>query len=445
MKKIKFITKALAALTLITAVSATNADAQIGKNLLNKAKQAGKEIIQGSDSQQSNQQQSQQPAQQQQNSAPQQNNNQTAQPSQQANKPAAKPNTPAEKPKQYTKADYTAETQQLVGKVDSASHFYDIIRVYAYLYRRTESALDTKDYDFLVDSFSYFDDVWDIVAKIGDPEIAFGDFDKRYYAEDAPKEMKSFVSNDYFTVKSNHKFEAPKLANRVKEILVVPTQLNICDYIEDMLKKGETCKSANARAKFLKTILDARNKYTSRGGYLYPTDEKLFTERLKTFASTIPQEIADQMKIPQVYNAEEIRNLRLEYVKEHLSNLPSIPKSRDAALEAKVKQQILKENPDAKVRMVLIASDATADWLVKKNGVGVPTRRIKDGWIIVECPGFPGIGGMYKIYPEQQYIGGGKYGASSASFSLPSISDKMIYTNDNCGGVLTQCWSFCKL
>ena len=153
---------------IVTAVSATDADAQIGKNLLNKAKQAGKEILQGNDSQQSsqqssNQQQSQQPAQQQQ-SAPQQTNNQTAQPSQQTSKPAAKQNSPAEKPKEYTKANYLAEAQQLAGKVASESMLmvslepggyliqiknengnlikeYDIIRVYMYLYNRTEKAL----------------------------------------------------------------------------------------------------------------------------------------------------------------------------------------------------------------------------------------------------------------------------------------------------------------
>ncbi|MBP5502174.1 MAG: hypothetical protein J6Y24_05225 [Bacteroidales bacterium] len=439
--------KALVATLVLSFATSINANAQFGKNLLNKAKEAGKEMLQGNDSQQSNQQSSQKPAQQQQTQPQQQTNNQTAQPTQQTSQPQPKPSKPApEKPKEYTKADYTAEAAQLVGKVDSTSKLYDVIRVYMYLYRRIDNALDTKDYDFLVDSFSYFDDVWTIVNNIGITDVGFSEFDNRYYAEEKPKDMQQFVSMDFYMIKSKHKDEASKLPTKVQEKLEgTPYGYNLSERIDYNLKKAEPCKSANARARILRIIIDDRNKHTITSGYIYPTDEVLYTDRLKALQATIPQEILDKYYCKQVYTAEEIINLRLEYVKEHLSSLPTIPKSRDAALEAKVKQQILKENPDAKVRMVLIASDATADWLVKKNGVGVPTRRIKDGWIIVECPGFPGIGGMYKIYPEQQYIGGGKYGASSASFSLPSISDKMIYTNDNCGGVLTQCWSFCKL
>ena len=114
--------KALVATLVLSFTTSINANAQFGKNLLNKAKEAGKEMLQGNDSQQSNQQSSQKPAQQQQTQPQQQTNNQTAQPTQQTSQPQPKPSKPApEKPKEYTKADYTAEAAQLVGKVDSTS------------------------------------------------------------------------------------------------------------------------------------------------------------------------------------------------------------------------------------------------------------------------------------------------------------------------------------
>ena len=200
--------KALVATLVLSFATSINANAQLGKNLLNKAKEAGKEMLQGNDSQQSNQQSSQKPAQQQQ-AAPQQNNNQTAQPSQQASQPQPKPSKPApEKPKEYTKADYLAESAQLVGKVDSTSSITDLLRTYMYLYNRTEKALDDKDYDFLVDSFTYYSTVWRIIDNIGDPTAFSGDFDKKYYAEDKPKDIQQFVTTDFYMIKSKHKEDA---------------------------------------------------------------------------------------------------------------------------------------------------------------------------------------------------------------------------------------------
>ena len=452
MKKIKLISKALAALMLIIAVSATNADAQIGKNLLNKAKQAGKEIIQGGDSQQNNSQQSQQPAQQQQNSAPQQNNNQTAKPSQQTTQPAPKQNNaPAEKTKQYTKADYTAEAQQLVGKVDSTSKLYDVIRVYMYLYRQTENALDTKDYDFMVDSFTYYSDVWRIVNNIGINDIGNSEFDKRYYAEEKPKEMQQFVSTDFYMIKSKHKEDGhvAKLQERITNSMQsapygqLPDQ-DLPAWLNNMLTKAETCKGPNAKARFLQYILTAREENTIKKSRIYPTDENIYTERIKALMETVPNDILEKWHCPAFHNAEETRNLRLEYIKENLLKSPIIPKVRDAALEAKFKKEILAQRPDVKIKAVIFQSDGTADWHVKKTELGVPTRRMKEGWVVVECPGLTGIGAAFPLQSEQKYLGGGKYGAGSSSCSIPKIDDKIIYTNDD-HGVTTLGWTFCKL
>ena len=429
--------KALVATLVLSFATSINANAQFGKNLLNKAKEAGKEMLQGNDSQQSNQQSSQKPAQQQQ-AAPQQNNNQTAQPSQQASLPQPKPSKPApEKPKEYTKADYIAEAAQLVGKVDSTSKLYDVIRVYMYLYRRIDNALDTKDYDFLVDSFSYFDDVWTIVNNIGITDVGFSEFDNRYYAEEKPKDMQQFVSTDFYMVKSKHKDDASKLPTRVKESIEgTPYNYGISERIDYNLKKAEPCKSANARARILKFIIDDRNSSTIANSSFYPTDEALYTDRLKALQATIPQEILDKYYCKQLYTAEEIRDQRLQYIKDRLKKHPEMPKARDAALEAKYKQKILAQRPEAKIKMVVFASDATAEWHVKKTSAGIPTRRMKRGWAVVECPG-QDFYGLIWFSAEQEYMGGGKYGASSVSVDVPPINENMIYKDKE--------WAFCTL
>ncbi|MBO7598335.1 MAG: hypothetical protein J6T70_14955 [Bacteroidales bacterium] len=443
MKKHPTIIKAFLAAIVLMLCATTNANAQIGKNLLNKAKQAGKEIIQGNsgNSQQQSSQQ-QQPAQQQ--TTPQQNNNQTAQPSQQTTKPAPKQNAPAEKPKEYTKEDYTAESALLVGKVDANSTITDITRVYMFLYRKINNALDNKDYDFLVDSFSYYASVWRIVDSIGCvADYVACKLDDKYYAEDNPKEIKGYVLSDYVEMKSNFKEQgnAGRLQGRITEsIKAVPygqlADQNISAYIDIMLQKAEKCKSANTRGRFLKYILDDRNFYTIKNCRAYPTDESLYTERLRTFMETIPQDIIEKWHCPQLYTAEEIRNQRLEFIKSGLKSHPSLPKSRDVALEAKFKKEILAQRPEAKIKMVVFESDAIADWLVKKNEFFTPTRRIKKGWALVECPGQANMVGMVFLQSEQEYLGGGKYGASSVSCDIPPINDKMIFTED---------WHYCKL
>lgn len=446
--------KALVATLVLSFATSINANAQFGKNLLNKAKEAGKEMLQGNDSQQSNQQSSQQqkPAQQPQQTTPQQNNNQTAQPSQQASQPQPKPSKPApEKPKEYTKADYIADTQQLIGKVDSTSTITDLIRTYMYLYNRTEKAIDDKDYDFLVDSFTYYSTVWRIIDNIGDPTAFSGDFDKKYYAEDKPKDIQQFVTTDFYMIKSKHKEDASvyKLQGRITTLMESTPYGKMADqdlpaWLDLTLAKAETCKSANAKGRFLQYILTAREDNTIKKSRIYPTDENIYTERIKALMETVPQDILEKWHCPALHNAEETRNLRVEYIRANLTNYPITPKVRDAALEAKFKKEVLAQRPDAKIKAVIFQSDGTADWHVKKTNLGVPTRRMKQGWVVVECPGLPGVGAMFTLQSEQEYLGGGKYGSGSSLCRIPKIDDKMIYTNDD-HGVTESGWTFCKL
>ena len=444
MKKHPTIIKAFLAAIVLMLCATTNANAQIGKNLLNKAKQAGKEIIQGSDSQQSNQQSSQQqkPAQQPQQTTPQQNNNQTAQPSQPTTQTQQKQSKPIpEKPKEYTKADFDAENALLVGKIDSTSSVTDMVRVYMYLYRKLDKAIDDKNYDFLCDTFSYYNTVWHLIDDIGVVDLGFGPLDTRYLAEDRPKEITPYMEFTY--VKALHKTDAHPITLQGKAtscIKAVPYGQNadqdISAYIDLMLKKAETCKSDNAKGRFLQYILTDRNFYTVKNCRAYPTDESLHTERLRAFMATIPKEIIDKWHCPPLYTAEEIRNQRLEFIKSGLKKHAKIPTSRDAALEAKFKKEILAQRPEAKIKMVVFESDAIADWLVKKNEFSTPTRRIKKGWALIEVPGHPDFVGVAFLESEQKYLGGGKYGTSSVSCDIPPINDKMIFTEN---------WHYCKL
>ena len=311
-----------------------------------------------------------------------------------------------------------------------------------YLYRQTENALDKKDYDFLVDSFTYYSDVWRIVDNIGITDVGFSEFDNRYYAEEKPKEMQQFVSMDFYMVKSKHKDDGhvSKLQDRITNSMQASPYGQLADqdlpaWLNNVLTRAETCKGPNAKARFLQYILLERFNNTVHLCKFYPTDDNLYTERIKTFMSSIPQEYIEKWHCKPLYTAEETRQLRLNYIKDGLKFHPEMPKARDAALEAKYRQKILSVRPEAKIKMMVFASDATAEWQVKKTYAGVPTRRMKRGWAVVECPG-QDFYGLVWFSAEQEYLGGGKYGASSVSVSVPPINDKMIYTEE---------WQFCKM
>ena len=416
MKK-TMIFKALMALIVIMLGANFNAEAQIGKNLLNKAKEKAKEAVQGSTNSSGKSSSSSQSA-----SQPQQNSQQTQR--QQSTQNQSQQLSPQEQ-RRIEKEKYLEESRALIPLVDENSSMHDRCRAFVYIKNNLERAMREKDLDFLINEYPYYDKCKNLVHQIDRDQL-----DDELLKGVSPSYLADDLTDIKFYFMSGGNVQKEMAANLTLTEGVPEPYDNIYGYMSGMLEKGESCKTDNAKFYYLNLILANREKYTVEFPHEYPTEENLCTERVKAFMTTISQDFLAQKKLPAIRPVEELRKARIENLEKSLNHI-KIPASRDAALETKVKQTILERNPNAKIKLVCFASDATAEWFYIKNELDIPKYRWKEGYVVVEYPGKPGLNIECKLKPSQTYIGGGKYGASSNPIdnSFTPIDEKMIFLN----------------
>ena len=383
--------------------SAQYVDAQIGKNLVNKAKQAGqnaaKEVKQET--------------------------------SPDALKDAAKgAGEDAIKKKGWD------ETAKLFENVDSTSSILDRCRAFHYAHKRYSEATNNgaNDLDFLL---VYTERV--VMSYILVKDIKRDDFlnSQKGLSWENPYDKLTRAACDDVDSEIFHggKFpvEVINLANGQENTLNQPWQ-NVSVYIKETLDKADKCKTNEAKLVCLYRAVYYREKYTVESPNVFPTDENVCTERIKKGIAALPADLLAENPIPEVRTASELFQARLAVV-ENQKYSPVVPSSRDAEVEAKIKSGVLAINPNAKIKMVAFASDATAEWYIEKNALDVPLNRSKVGFIVVEYPEKPGLNLAYNLRVYQTYQGGGKYNKTSVNVSPSFLINKEILFNSNWYGV----------
>ena len=391
-----FLTALLAFLVLMLGVS-FNAEAQFGKNLVNKAKQAANDAKKEA----------------------------TVDNAKDAAKGAGE---------DAIKQKWEKETADLFATVDSTSSITDVCRAFYHAHQRYAAATNNgnDDPDFLL---VYTDRV--VTSYLLAKAIKRDDF------LNAQKSLSYSNPYDKMTMKAmddvdTEIFNSGKFAVEVYKLSfgqdnAVPQPfVDLPAHINAWLDRADKCKTNEAKWVCYYRAITSREKYTvDFPAKTYPTDENMYTARLQKCVAALPADILAENPMPAIKPAAELVKSRIAVVESQAGSF-TIPASRDAALEANYKKLLLAQNPSAKVIIVAFPSDATAEWNVEVDVFGVPVERTKKGYIVVEYPGKPDLH-LERIITVTQKYEGGKYGASDASFatSLANVIDKaMIFNNE---------------
>ena len=397
--------KAIMALFVIMLGINFNADAQIGKNLLDKAKKTG--------------------------------NNAVKEAKQETSSNALKDKaTDAAKGagEGAIKDKWEKETADLFLSVDSTSSITDVCRAFYYAHKRYNVATNNgnDDPDFLL---VYTDRV--VTSYLLAKAIKRNDF------LNAQKALSYSNPYDKMTMQAmddvdSEIFNSGKFAVEVYNMSFrqdngVPLPyVDLPAHINGWLDRSDRCKTNEAKYVCLHHAIVNREKYTVEfPAKTYPTDENMYTARLQKYVATLPADILAENPLPEIKPAAELVKLRIANVESKPGSF-TVPASRDAALEATYKKLLLAQNPSAKVIIVAFPSDATAEWNVVVNAFGTPLERTKKGYIVVEYPGKPALH-LERIITVTQTYQSGKYGASDPSFATSlanTINEAMIFNSE---------------
>lgn len=390
--------------------SAQYVDAQIGKNLVNKAKQAGQNA---------------------------------AKEVKQETSPDALKDAAKGAGEDAIKKKWWDETAKLFENVDSTSSILDRCRAFHYAHKKYSEATNNgaNDLDFLL---VYTERV--VMSYILVKDIKRDDFlnSQKGLSWENPYDKLTRTACDDVDYELFHggsfAVDVINLANGQENTLNPPFQ-NISLYIKETLDKADKCKTGEAKLVCLYRAIVNREKYTVEYPNVYPTDENMYTERIKKGVAALgPDCIVNDEPLPEVRSAAELINDRIDNHMPRFDGAVTTPKSRDEALEQTIKANVENRNPGAKVKLVAFASDATASWDVEVNAFGVPIRRSKTGNIVVEYPGRPGLDLITSLTVYQKYEGGGKYGKSdwNSAIELVRVDKDMLFVK----GLL---WMRCKM
>jgi hypothetical protein len=407
MKRKKTLFKALMALLVIMLGVNFNADAQLG-GLVNKAKQAGKNAAKETKKQ---------------------------------NSPDALQDAAKGASEDAIKKQWWDETAKLFEEADSTSSILDRCRAFYYAKKKYKEATNNgaNDLDFLL---VYTERV--VISYILVKDLNRDEFlnSQKGLSWDSPYDKLTRTACDdvNYEIFSGGSFpvEVINLANGQENTLNQPFQ-DISLYIKETLDNADKCKTNEAKLVCLYRAIVNREKYTVEFPNTYPTDENMYTERIKRGVAALPADLLAENPMPEVLSAAELIDKRIEKQLIDFDGPVTTPNSRDNALEQAIKVGVESRNPGAKVKLVSFASDATASWNVEVNIFGIPVRRSKTGNIVVEYPGKAGLDLITSLTVYQQYTDG-QYGKSDPNPAIKQVRvDKdMIFVK----GLL---WLRCKM
>ena len=394
-----------------------NAEAQLG-GLVNKAKQAGKNAVKDA-------------------------KNETSPDAVQQKATDAAKDAGAD----AIKKKWMAEAKELFENQDSTTSIIDRCRAFYYGYQRDVEAERNKEIDFRLVYADRMVISWNLL-KSPEEGVKYEDFEKSKAGlsmqnpyDKLTLDAWEFVKTDIYNKGTGYSTRYWQTIYQLGQNLDVPLPFqDISGYIKGMLDKADQCKTDEGKLVCLYRVIVNREQQTTEFPQVFPDDAILYTERIKKGVASLPANLLAENPLPEVLNADELFNKRIEkYLPVFEGPIPT-PDNRDAVLERQIKEGVERLNPGAKVKLVSFASDATAEWYVKKNALDVPLHRCKTGNIVVEYPGKAGMDLIATIKVFQDYVGGGKYGASDPNLPVQSVRvDKdMIF-------VKGLPWARCKM
>ena len=206
---------------------------------------------------------------------------------------------------------------------------------------------------------------------------------------------------------------------------------DVTPYIREQLDKIAKYKTVSAKMCLLRDILYQIDVYIVQNGRFYPTNENIYIDEIKTVYDQMPADSIATLEI-KFRTIEQLDRDRAIYCKNNAKVTVQKPSSRDVASETKFKNYFKTEFPSMQVVDVICASDATADWDINKNSVGIPNYREKIAIVIIKDSEHPDLNIKLKkdFIVKQDYIGGGQFGSSRIQEAHPSIGKHYLYTKN---------------
>ncbi len=207
---------------------------------------------------------------------------------------------------------------------------------------------------------------------------------------------------------------------------------------------GDWCEIAAQRNELLRAALDGAKKNVS--GEIV-RDWKIAIEKaLNDSNDVVWDDVQAMLFEPAKWKAKEMVKLQrraaenggtvrpdvFDSINGHLQQLKSkiendsktnkweAPSHSDAAIESFAKTKYL-----AAFKGIVIVKSGMdyARWKVFKNGLGIPTEQLKQGWILVKMPNQQGLCQARQFSVKKTYMGGGTYSA----MKLNGYSEAGIY------------------
>ena len=336
------------------------------------------------------------------------------------------------------KDKWMAEAKEVFEKQDSTTSILDRCRAFYYGYQRDAEAQRNKEVDFRLVYADRMVTSWNLLfdAKVG---VKYEDFEKskeglsiKDPADKLTLEAWEFVKTEVYNKFPGRSTKYWSEIYKLNQNLDVPLPFqDISGYIKGMLDKSEQCKSNECKLVCLYRVIVNREKHTVEYPQVIPNDEILYTERIQNGVAALPADLLAKNPLPVLRTAEELFNKRISDAETHKLPFETPKKNRDTALETQIKKRVQAGSPSAKIKAVAFGSDATASWSIHRNAFDIPISRSKQGIIVVEYPGKPGLYLGHGLTATQAHQGGGKYGKSEVSLDNSFIICKEMIFDSN--------------